>query len=165
MGEARGFEERSCFDRLSTYGCSQVGWARSAHAVALGFDFPSPVRRLDSSQTSGGLGEHCSSSAVGHGVCAPPGRVAQPRLLAKYRGNPEGAANRGRPLLVTFLGKTRKVTSCRATPVGVGLEERSCFDSLSTNGCNFRVSITFIFTPPTIQHSTSSPTPPPHSPA
>ena len=98
------------------------------------FGFPSPVRRLDISPTSGDLGEHCSSSAVGHVLCAPPGRVAQPRLLAKYRGNPEGAVNRGRLLWVTFLGKTRKVTSCRATPNGVGLEERSCFDKFSTNG-------------------------------
>jgi hypothetical protein len=86
------------------------------------FDFPSPERRLDISPTSGGLGEHCLSSAVRHVLCASPGRVAQPRLLAKYRGNPEGAANRGRLLWVTFLGKTRKVTSCRATPDGVGVE-------------------------------------------
>ena len=41
------------------------------------------------------------------------------RSLAADRGNPAGAANRGRLLLVTFLGKTRKVTSCRATPGGV----------------------------------------------
>ena len=74
------------------------------------------MRRLDSLQTSGGLGEHCSSSAVGHVLCAPLGRVAQPRLFANYRGNPAGAANRGRLLWVTFLGKTRKVTCCRATP-------------------------------------------------
>ena len=67
-------------------------------------------------QAGGGLGEHCSSPAVGRGVCAPPGRVAQPRLLAADRGNPAGAVNRGRFLLVTFLGKTRKVTCCRATP-------------------------------------------------
>jgi hypothetical protein len=79
------------------------------------------VRRLDISSASGGLGEHCLSSAAGHVLCALLGRVAQPRLLAKYRGNPEGAANRGRFLLVTFLGKTRKVTSCRATPDGVDL--------------------------------------------
>ncbi len=38
------------------------------------------------------------------------------RLLATDRGNPAGAANRGRLLWVTFLGKTRKVTSRRATP-------------------------------------------------
>jgi hypothetical protein len=78
-----------------------------------------PLRgSLDISQTSGDLGEHCLSSAVGHVLCAPPGRVAQPRLFVKYRGNPAGAAHRGRLLLVTFLGKTRKVTSCRATPDG-----------------------------------------------
>ena len=77
-------------------------------------EFLSPVRRLDISPTSGGLGEHCLSSAAGHVLCALLGRVAQPRLLAKYRGNPAGAANRGRLLWVTFLGKTRKVTCCRA---------------------------------------------------
>ena len=93
---------------------------REAHTKPV-YLFP-PVRRLDISQTSGGLGEHCPSSAVGHVLCAPLGRVAQPRLFVKYRGNPEGAAHRGRLLLVTFLGKTRKVTSCRATPDGVGFK-------------------------------------------
>ena len=102
-------------------------WAQSAHLLIkkqrghscphkTAFEFLSPVRRLDISQTSGDLGEHCPSSAAGHVLCAPLGRVAQPRLFAKYRGNPEGAANRGRLLLVTFLGKTRKVTCRRATP-------------------------------------------------
>jgi hypothetical protein len=83
------------------------------------FAFHSPVRRLDQPQVSGGLGEHCSSPAVGRGVCAPLGRVAQPRLLAADRGYREAAANRGRFLLVTFLGKTRKVTRCRSTTGGV----------------------------------------------
>ena len=115
--------------------CSGVefGWARAAYPTVLIFAFPSPVRRLDSSQTSGGLGEHCSSSAVRHGLCASPGRVAQPRLLAKYRGNPEGAANRGRLLWVTFLGKTRKVTCCRATPGGFDFAS-SPFDRLRVSG-------------------------------
>jgi len=86
------------------------------------FDFSSPVRRLDQLQGSGGLGEHCSSPAVGRGVCAPPGRVAQPRLLAADRGNPVGAANRGRLLFgYFFLAKQEKVISCRATPGGVDL--------------------------------------------
>lgn len=67
------------------------------------FCFNFPVRRLDQPQVSGGLGEHCSSPSVGHGVCAPPGRVAQPRLLATDRGNPVGAANRGRLFLGHFL--------------------------------------------------------------
>ena len=107
-------------------------WAQSAHLPKktkrglcphkTALEFLSPVRRLDISQTSGGLDEHCPSSAVRHGVCASLGRVAQPRLFVKYRGNPEGAANRGRLLLVTFLGKTRKVTSCRATPDKVGFD-------------------------------------------
>ena len=74
------------------------------------------MRRLDQPQASGGLGEHCLSSAVGHVLCALPGRVAQPRLLAADRGNREAAANRGRLLWVTFLGKTRKVTGGGATP-------------------------------------------------
>ena len=75
------------------------------------FCFSPPVRRLEQPQGSGGLGEHCSSPAVGRGVCAPLGRVAQPRLLAADRGYRVAAVNRGRFLLVTFLGKTRKVTS------------------------------------------------------
>ena len=88
------------------------------HALLLlVFDLPSPVRRLDQPQGSGGLGEHCSSPAVGRGVCAPPGRVAQPRLLAADRGNPEGAANRGRLFFGYFiLAKQKKVACCRATP-------------------------------------------------
>ena len=56
-----------------------------------------------------------------HGLCAPLGRVAQPRLLAPDRVNPAGAANRGRLLWVTFLGKTRKVTGSGATPREVAL--------------------------------------------
>jgi hypothetical protein len=43
-------------------------------------------------------------------------------LLAADRGYPAGAVNRGRFLLVTFLGKTRKVISCRATPGGVDFD-------------------------------------------
>ena len=73
----------------------------------------------------------------GAGLCAPPGRVAQPRLLAADRGNPAGAANRGRLLWVTFLGKTRKVTGCGATPRDFAFCQ-SCFDTasglLNTNG-------------------------------
>jgi hypothetical protein len=84
--------------------------------------FHSPVRRLDQPQAGGDLGEHCSSPAVGRGVCAPPGRVAQPRLLATVRGYPAGAVNRGRLLFgYFFLATQEKVTSCRATPGGVDL--------------------------------------------
>ena len=103
---------------LSTFAC----WATCCPAywfTVLEFRFSSPVRRLDQPQGSGGLGEHCSSPAVGRGVCAPPGRVAQPRSFAVDRGYRAAAANRGRFLLVTFLGKTRKVTCRRATPGGV----------------------------------------------
>ena len=118
---------------------SQVGWTHCRHAsvpesicfayrlqhggqlvahpiFGFCFCFNSPVRRFDQAQGSGGLGEHCSSSAGRHVLCASLGRVAQPRLLAADRGNPAGAANRGRLLWVTFLGKTRKVTNCRAAP-------------------------------------------------
>ena len=85
--------------------------------IVFGFCFSPPVRRLDQPQAGGSLGEHCSSPAVGRGVCAPPGRVAQPRLLAADRGYPAGAVNRGRLFLGYFLlAKQKKVTSCRATP-------------------------------------------------
>jgi len=86
-------------------------WARCAHHSNLRFlvfAF-SPARRLDQPQGSGGLGEHCSSPAVGRGVCAPPGRVAQPRFLVADRGYPAGAANRGRLLFgYFFFGEARK---------------------------------------------------------
>jgi len=108
--------ESNCFAYLSQHGGQLV-----AHPI-FAFRFYSPVRRLDQPQGSGDLGEHCSSPAVGRGVCASPGRVAQPRLLVADRGHRAAAANRGRFLLVTFLGKTRKVTSCRATPGGVDFD-------------------------------------------
>ena len=69
----------------------------------------SPVRRLDHPQGSGGLGEHCSSPAVGRGVCAPPGRVAQPRLLAADRGNPpKGRQTGGDFFWLLFLARQEK---------------------------------------------------------
>ena len=40
------------------------------------------------------------------------------RLFEQRREPTKWAAHRGRLLLVTFLGKTRKVTCCRATPGG-----------------------------------------------
>jgi len=83
--------------------CFDYGGQLAAHHTVLIFAFPSPVRRLDISQTSGDLGEHCPSSAAGHVLCALLGRVAQPRLLAKYRGNPAGAARWGRLFFGYFL--------------------------------------------------------------
>jgi hypothetical protein len=52
--------------------------------------------------------------------------VSLPDLCVASTGTPRsGAANRGRLLWLTFLGETRKVSSCRATP-GEGLiEERT----------------------------------------
>ena len=54
-------------------------------------------------------------------------RVLQPPDQSSNAGYPAGAANWGRFLLVTFLGKTRKVTSCRATPGGFDFD---CWVSL-----------------------------------
>ena len=102
----------------------------------LTFRFFSPVRRLDQPQGSGGLGEHCSSPAVGRGRCAPLGRVRSPACLRLI----EGAAQRRQTgvafsLVTFFLAKQKKVTSCRATPgeVDCGLSH-SWFDKLTTNG-------------------------------
>jgi len=88
-----------------------------------GFDFLSPVRRLDQTQTSGGvrraLFEHVAAQRIV--------RVAQPRSFVTERGNPEGAVNRGRLLFgYFFLAKQEKVTCCRATPDGVGFEFEVC---------------------------------------
>jgi len=107
----------------------------------LNFAFSSPVHRLDQPQAGGGLGDntprsgllrrrltfrlcrsqHCSSPAVGRGVCAPPGRVAQTRLFAAGRGNPAGVVNRGGVSWITFFGRTKKVIGVR------GHTPRSCF--------------------------------------
>jgi hypothetical protein len=43
-------------------------------------------------------------------------RVPQPPDQSSNARYPAGAANRGRFFWVTFLGKTRKVTCCQATP-------------------------------------------------
>jgi len=46
---------------------------------------------------------------VGRGVCAPPGRVAQPRFLAADRGYSVGAVNRGRLFFGYFnLGEAKE---------------------------------------------------------
>jgi hypothetical protein len=96
--------------------------ARCANPAILRFLLFSPVRRLDQPQAGGGLGEHCSSPAARRGVCALPGRVAQPRLLAVDRGYPAGAGNRGRLFFGYFiLAKQKKVTSCRSTTGEVDL--------------------------------------------
>ncbi|MFJ9453305.1 hypothetical protein [Herbaspirillum sp. NPDC101397] len=47
--------------------------------------------------------------------------VSLPDLSAAPTGTPQsGAANRGRLLLLTFLGETRKVSGCRAAPGNPG---------------------------------------------
>ena len=51
-------------------------------------------------------------------VCLTRASCAAP-LVCEISREPQGAAHRGRLLWVTFLGKTRKVTSCRATPDGL----------------------------------------------
>ena len=97
-------------------------WAISCPPYVLVFAFLPLCAALISRKEAEVLGEHCSSPAVGRGVCAPPGRVAQPRLLAADRWYPAGAANRGRLFLGYFLlAKQKKVTSCRATPGGFDL--------------------------------------------
>jgi len=55
---------------------------------------------------------------AGHVVCALPGRVPQPPCRVRQRrGTPRTrGATRGGLLLVTFLGRARKVTSPRAAP-------------------------------------------------
>ena len=107
--------------------------------TVLGFRFSSPVRRLDSSQTSGGLGNNTprngllrrrltfrlvgAKSFVGWATSCPP-IIELPRghCVSTLHGSISpvrrrvAAANRGRLLWVTFLGKARKVTSRRAAP-------------------------------------------------
>src|SRR5450759_637315 len=84
-------------------------------------------------------------------MCAPPGRVAQPRLLAADRGYPAGAVNRGRLFFGYFiLAKQKKVACCRATPGGfdfgicvhhrVPAASRRPFDRLRANGSKCRAT-------------------------
>jgi len=46
----------------------------------------------------------------------PQASFCASRFGVHYFGDPEGAARRGRLLLLTFLGETRKVSGCRAAP-------------------------------------------------
>ena len=94
-------------------------WATSCppYELFFGFRFSSPVRRLDQPQVSGDLGEHCSSPERHSREV----ELRSPACLRLIEGT-RRAANRGRFLLVTFLGKTRKVTSCRAAPGEVALD-------------------------------------------
>jgi len=79
-------------------------------------DFPlSPVRRLDQTQTGGGVRRALFERVAAQRIV----RVAQPRTFASGRGNREAAANRGRLFFGYFLlAKQKKVTCCRATPGG-----------------------------------------------
>ena len=81
------------------------------------FCLSSPVRRLDSSQTSGGLGEDCLSTQC---------EFRSPACLRTIEGTPQGRQTGVAFFLVTFsLAKQEKVTSCRATPGGFVLGPRS----------------------------------------
>ena len=89
--------------------------ARSAHKTA----FTNPLCAAEGQAQAGGdLGEHWPSSAVRHDVCASPGRVAQPHLLAIDRGNAAGTARRGVVSLVTFFTRVKKVTGMPGHPGG-----------------------------------------------
>ena len=72
-----------------------------------------PVRAAEQRRAVGGSRRALSE---------PEGRVAQPPDRSSSAGQLSGSliagqpANPGRLLLVTFLGETRKVTGCRATP-------------------------------------------------
>jgi hypothetical protein len=85
-----------------------------------------PCAPPSSGVAPGDVGEHCASARncleemrmPALTVCnrGAGARVAQPPGATSSTGEPAGPANWGRLLLVTFLGKTRKVTSCRAAP-------------------------------------------------
>ena len=76
-----------------------VRCTHTAFDCGLEVEVPSPVRRLDLLQTSGGvrrgLFEHVDAQRIV--------RVPQPRLFAIDQGNPAGAVNRGRLFLGYFL--------------------------------------------------------------
>jgi len=59
-------------------------------------------------------------------------RVPQPPGTTSSAGKPAGPVSRGGVSLVTFFGRTKKVTSRRATPGEVEI------DSFNKKGANFR---------------------------
>jgi hypothetical protein len=79
-----------------------VRYAHNAFGFAV--DLPTPVHRLDPSQTSGGvrrgLFEHVDAQRIV--------RVPQPRLFVMDRGNPAGAVNRGSPSFGYFSWRSKK---------------------------------------------------------
>src|SRR5512147_476642 len=99
--------------------------ARSAHKTRSVVFLPLESR-LAQAETSGGVGEHCSSSAVWHGVCATLGRVAQPRLFLSERGNPAGAAIVGAPSFGSFSWQDKKRNLLSGNP------RRFCLDPCGT---------------------------------
>ena len=79
----------------------------------------SPCISPSSSAWQGDFGEDCSSPMAEHVVCALPGRVPQPPCQDRQsQGHllEEEARHLGGLLLRTFLGRSRKVRSRRATP-------------------------------------------------
>ncbi len=84
--------------------------ARSAHKTALSSPLCAASIRRERAVV---LGEHCLSTWLRSGSC----ELRSPACLRLIEGT-RRAANRGRLLWVTFIGKTRKVTCCRATPGG-----------------------------------------------
>ena len=60
-------------------------------------DLPSPYPPPSSAGKTGDFDEHCLSSATGHVLCAPLGRVAQSPVLTSNAGNSEGVADLGAP--------------------------------------------------------------------
>jgi hypothetical protein len=60
------------------------------------------------------------------------GRVPQPPVASSNAGHPEGAVQWGGLLWLTFLGRARKVSSCRATP-GLLMQEPTCSRLYASN--------------------------------
>jgi hypothetical protein len=89
----------TCCPRIFVFGFG-VRYAHTAFAV----DLPTPVRRLDLSQASGGVGrglfEHVDAQRIV--------RVPQPRLFVMDRGTPAGAVNRGSPSLAYLSWRSKK---------------------------------------------------------
>jgi hypothetical protein len=61
MNSGAAYHSYECHESFSQ---SLVAIGEGFCFLVLVFAFPSPVRRLDQSQAGGGVGEHCSSSAV-----------------------------------------------------------------------------------------------------
>ncbi len=100
---------------LPLQGGGDIGGLQFHTAIIFRVPLP-PSPPPSSAGAAAEVGEDCLSSAVGHGLCALPGRVPQPPAATSNAGHPEEVAERGVLSLITFFAQAKKVIGCGAAP-------------------------------------------------